>query len=27
VLENLILELASEPRVIEPGWQQEELPV
>jgi DNA polymerase-3 subunit delta len=27
VLENLILELASEPRVVEPGWQQEELPV
>jgi DNA polymerase-3 subunit delta len=27
ILENLILELASEPRVIEPGWQQEELPV
>ena len=27
ILENLILDLASEPRVIEPGWQQEELPV
>lgn len=27
ILENLVLELASEPRVIEPGWQQEELPV
>jgi DNA polymerase-3 subunit delta len=27
VLENLILELASEPRVMEPSWQQEELPV
>jgi DNA polymerase-3 subunit delta len=27
VLENLILDLASEPRVMEPSWQQEELPV
>jgi DNA polymerase-3 subunit delta len=27
ILENLILELASEPRVVAPGWQQEELPV
>ena len=27
VLENLILELAAEPRAVVPGWQQEELPV
>jgi DNA polymerase III subunit delta len=27
ILENLVLELASEPRAIEPAWQQEELPV
>src|SRR5437763_316845 len=27
VLENLILELASEPKVLPPAWQQEELPV
>ena len=27
VLENLILDLASEPKVLPPAWQQEELPV
>jgi len=27
VLENLILNLASEPKVLPPAWQQEELPV
>src|SRR5437763_85242 len=27
VLENLVLELASEPKVLPPAWQQEELPV
>ena len=27
ILENLVLDLASEPRVVAPGWQQEELPV
>ncbi len=27
VLERLVLELASEPRVVEAGWQQQELPV
>ena len=27
VLENLVLELASEPKVLTPAWQQEELPV
>ena len=27
VLENLVLDLASEPKVLPPAWQQEELPV
>src|SRR5262245_6458292 len=27
VLENLILDLASEPKILPPAWQQEELPV
>jgi hypothetical protein len=27
VLENLVMQLCEEPKVVTPAWQQEELPV